>query len=243
MEWGFNIHWPARLTEDQIPDKEFYRPYNTGEISIFSPWLGFGSFHARYLEIQPYTLVSADRCHVLFTLAAQAAGLDGQWYECGVYRGGTAMMLSRLLAEHPKNLGIQLHLFDTFEGMPQTNKDLDYHVNGDFADCSADALSERLGKIAPHAAKLHPGLIPDTFSGLEDHRIAFAHVDVDIFQSILDCCEFIYPRLVPGAFIVFDDYGFTSCPGARKAVDLFFADKPEHPLVLPTGQAIVFKCR
>jgi O-methyltransferase len=41
--------------------------------------------------------------------------------------------------------------------------------------------------------------------------------------------------------MVFDDYGFASCPGARQAVDNFFADTPFVPLVLSTGQAIIFK--
>jgi O-methyltransferase len=39
--------------------------------------------------------------------------------------------------------------------------------------------------------------------------------------------------------MLFDDYGFWSCPGARQAVDEFFADKPEAPFALPTGQALV----
>jgi len=32
-----------------------------------------------------------------------------------------------------------------------------------------------------------------------------------------------------------------SCPGARTAVDAFFADKLEHPCYLPTGQCVVTK--
>lgn len=43
------------------------------------------------------------------------------------------------------------------------------------------------------------------------------------------------PRLSSGGIIVFDEHGFPSCPGARAAVDDFLADKPEIPLVLPTG--------
>jgi O-methyltransferase len=57
----------------------------------------------------------------------------------------------------------------------------------------------------------------------------------------LDALEFIWPRLVSGGFIVFDDYGFPTCPGAREAVDEFFDAKDSIPLCLPTGQAIVFK--
>jgi O-methyltransferase len=41
--------------------------------------------------------------------------------------------------------------------------------------------------------------------------------------------------------MVFDDYGFLTCPGAKKAVDEFFSDKREYPCYLPTGQAIVTK--
>jgi O-methyltransferase len=41
--------------------------------------------------------------------------------------------------------------------------------------------------------------------------------------------------------MVFDDYGFPTCPGARKAVDEFFANKPETPIVLDTGQAIAIR--
>jgi O-methyltransferase len=84
-------------------------------------------------------------------------------------------------------------------------------------------------------------LIPDTFGESGDLRFAFSHVDVDIHKSVLDCCRFLYPRTAMGGVIVFDDYGFPSCPGARQAVDEFFADKPEYPLVLRSGQAIVFR--
>jgi O-methyltransferase len=66
-------------------------------------------------------------------------------------------------------------------------------------------------------------------------------VDVDVYRSILDCCEFIYPRLKTGGVMVFDDYGFPTCPGARKAVDEFFTGKPETPVILQTGQAIVIR--
>ena len=41
--------------------------------------------------------------------------------------------------------------------------------------------------------------------------------------------------------MIFDDYGFPSCPGARQAIDEYFMDKPEKPLILATGQAVVFK--
>lgn len=53
--------------------------------------------------------------------------------------------------------------------------------------------------------------------------------------------ELSAPRLSPGGIIVLDDYGIASCPGARRAVDDFFMDKPERPLALLTAQALIHK--
>ena len=54
-------------------------------------------------------------------------------------------------------------------------------------------------------------------------------------------CEFFYPRMQAGGILLFDDYGYPSCPRAREAVDEFFADKPEIRQVMVTGQCSVRK--
>ncbi|MDH5179142.1 MAG: TylF/MycF family methyltransferase [Gammaproteobacteria bacterium] len=222
-----------------IPDGDFYRP-------LFSPWHGQGySKFAKYLATaQSVSVVSPDRVYVLYTLALQALRLGGSWYECGVYKGGTAAMLAQLIAQNEASPRA-LHLFDSFSGMPETDAVHDLHQKGDFADTSVEEVTRHVSSCVKDASfiNFHKGFIPDTFAGREQDEIAFAHVDVDIYRAIHDCCEFIYPRLQNGGFIVFDDYGFGSCPGARTAVDEFFADKPEQPLVLPTGQALVFRFR
>jgi O-methyltransferase len=219
---------PPRALAD-IPDAHLYRP-------LYTPWLAAGPFQAIYARVRPFTVITPDRLHVLYTLATQASQLAGEFWECGVYRGGTAMMLADVLGgeagERPR-----LRLFDTFSGMPATDRARDLHKAGDFADTSAESVLQRVG--GPFRAEVHQGLLPDTFQGLEHARIAFAHIDVDIYQSMLDACAFIYPRLARGGFIVFDDYGMPSCPGARQAVDEFFRGRPERPLILPTGQAVV----
>jgi O-methyltransferase len=223
---------PRLLDGSALPDGEFYAP-------LFSPWLGYGRFADYHRLAAPYTLVSPDRCWVLYCLARQAFGLGGEFWECGVYRGGTARLLAQLLADDG---GFErLRLFDTFAGMPETDASRDYHKQGDFADTSMEAVRDLVGH--PGRVTLHPGFIPATFAGLEDARIAFAHVDVDIYRSVIDCCEFILPRLATGGVLIFDDYGFPTCPGARRAVDESFSITPFVPLVLPTGQAIVFKTR
>lgn len=224
------IRIPGEFDGTTIPDRELYRP-------LFSPWLGGGEFR-RYCDIAaPRTLVTPDRLHVLQTLLRQAFSVEGDIWECGVYKGGTAAMFAAMLHDHcPAK---RLHLFDTFAGMPKTDAEKDWHQQGDFSDTSLEAVTRFVGH--PELCRAHPGFIPDTFAGLEDARIAFAHIDVDIHQSIIDSLLFIWPRLSSGGFIVFDDYGFPSCPGARAAVDEFFQSQPSVPLCLSTGQAMIFK--
>jgi hypothetical protein len=88
----------------------------------------------------------------------------------------------------------------------------------------------------------YKGWIPDCFRGREEDRYAFVHVDVDLYQPTLEAFRFFYPRVVPGGLLVCDDSGcILTCPGARKAVDEFFADKPEAVIEVPTGQSFIVK--
>jgi len=240
---GLEIHAipPLPAAYEGIPDAAYYTN-STSNDPHFSPWElgGYGDFREYLDDISPYTLVSPDRCHVLYSLGLQALQtLEGQFFECGVYRGGTAMLLARLVHRKRRSPDVRLHLFDTFVGMPETDHGIDLHRKGDFDDTSLESVRARIG--APDTVTFYPGRIPETFSGLQSVAIGFAHVDVDIRDSVKACCEFIYPRLQSGGFLVFDDYGFPSCPGARQAVDRYFRDKREVPLVLPTGQAVVFR--
>lgn len=213
-----------------IPEIELYKP-------LYSPWLGSKSFR-RYFDIAaPNTLVSADRCYVLFTLMRQAVHVEGDIWECGVYKGGTAAMMAAALQDLAPSKS--LYLFDTFEGMPDTDAGKDLHQKGDFGDTSLRAVRSFVGHES--TVVYRKGTIPDSFLGLESCQVAMAHIDVDIYRSVLDCLHFIWPRVSLGGFVVLDDYGFPTCPGARAAVDDFFQTQKCVPLCLPTGQAVVFK--
>ncbi|HTY73692.1 MAG TPA: TylF/MycF/NovP-related O-methyltransferase [Actinomycetes bacterium] len=198
-------------------------------------WEDDTGFAGRYAALRRLTLVTPQAAYVLEALARQALHLHGDFAEVGVYQGGTA----RLLADVAQPAGRALHLFDTFAGMPLVDAARDLHREGDFADTSLAAV-EALLSDRP-CAQVHPGVFPGTAAGLEDRRFALVHVDVDIYPSVRDACEFFHPRLVPGGFLVVDDYGWTSCPGARAAVDEYFAGRPECPVYLPTGQALVVR--
>jgi O-methyltransferase len=213
-----------------VPDSELYQP-------LFSPWEGLADFRRCYDPIRSYTLVSKDRCWMLLHLMRHALALPGDFAEFGVFRGGTALLAAEVLRDARDHR--PLHLFDSFAGMPTTSPGEPYE-KGDFGQTSAEAVRALLAPTGANTA-LHVGYIPDTFGAAGVDRLAFAHVDVDLYQSILDCVDFVYPRLVPGGVLIFDDYGFPGCARAREAVDRAFAALREKPIYLPTGQAMVIK--
>ena len=214
--------WRVQRTVDGRPNPAFV-------------WDEAAEFTALFAPVRKLTLVTPPAAYVLYCLARQALHLPGDFAEVGVYQGGTARLLADLLA----GSGRSLYLFDTFTGMPSTDATRDLHREGDFSDTSLERvrslLRDRPGVL------LRPGFFPQTAAGLEGDAFALVHVDVDIYRSVLDSCAFFYPRLVAGGVLVFDDYGWTSCPGARAAVDEFFGDRPEQPVYLPTGQAVVVR--
>jgi O-methyltransferase len=225
LKLGFSL---SRIPQGNKRDN-LYRPF-------YCPWEKSG-FDKYFLRALPNTLVSRERCYVLERLLRHTLTIDGDVVECGVYKGGTAALLSCILDE--TNTKKQLYLFDTFEGMPETDKKYDIHKKGDFSDTSLESVQQFLSNTTRCVYK--KGFMPDTFSGLEAMAISFCHIDVDIYSSIIDSLNFIWPRLSRGGIIVFDNYGFPSCPGALYAVDSFFKNRPEIPLCLQTGQAIVIK--
>lgn len=165
----------------------------------------------------------------------QARSIEGQFAELGVYKGGTAKMLSAIAAETGKNV----HLFDTFSGMPQTDKVHDKHQEGDFADTSLESVQAYLTENVN--ARFHPGWFPESTAGVEDETFCFVHVDADIYQSTKDACAYFYPRLTLGGMMIFHDYAAKSCPGMRRAVHEYFDDKSEKPLFLPPNQCLIIK--
>ena len=175
-------------------------------------WKADGNFQRAYGQARPRTLVDEIRCFIIYQFARRACDRQGDFAEVGVYKGGTARLLG--------GFGKTLHLFDTFQGMPESKPDVDRHKAGDFGDTSLASVQEYLRELGP-GIHYHNGLFPQSSAGLECIRFAFVHIDVDIYDSTKSCAEFFYPRLTPGAAMIFDDYGFDTCPGCKKAVDEF----------------------
>jgi O-methyltransferase len=215
-----------------VPGASLYQP-------LYAPWLGLPAFEEHYQAIRKLTMVSRDRAHILWRTLQQALRLPGDLVECGVFRGGTALLAARTVAATRGETNRPLHLFDSFQGVSSEVKGEESFLPGHFGDTSAAKVQALLADYP--SVRMHVGYIPQTFQGLNIESVVWAHVDLDLYHPIRAAIDYLYPRIVPGGFLIFDDYGFPSCPGARQAVDDAFADRPEVPLCLPTGQCLVVK--
>ncbi len=205
----------------------------------YSPWF-MEPFRSRYEEVKNRSTASADRCYYVQEFASHCAELEGDFAECGVYRGGTARLLSEVIES--RGCEKELHLFDSFEGIPESaDKSMDGLEGGELSDTSEDEVRAYL-KAYPWV-RFHTGWIPETFDeSVESKRFSFVHIDVDIYQSTYDCMEFFYPRLVKGGIILCDDYGLLAFKtAARAAIDEFLESRPERPIQLGTSQCVVIK--
>jgi len=204
----------------------------------YRDWPLLWSKDARFLELMDQisgrTLVPAERCFVLYQMARTLAPNDGAFAEIGVYKGGTARLLSQVAEDK------QLHLFDTFEGMPDVNEHYDGHKKGDFADTSVEGV--RAFVNAGDRVHFHKGYFPDSTKSVSPNlKYSLVYVDVDIYQSVKDALEYFYPKLNPGGVMIFDDFDSPKCSGVRKALDEFLLDKPEHWSVSAFYQAMLIK--
>ena len=207
-----------------------YDPVPHCEQKILTPWRYDEGFLKVAALARPYTLVTDDRLWILYSLARQTATLPGNVIEAGVYQGGSLMMLGAM--------GRTPHGFDSFAGLPKANREHDRRDHASLDDAAYDVVLQR---VSPYAY-LWRGTIPEVLQQSHATRqVRFAHIDVDRYQSVYDCCNVLYPHMVTGGVMVFDDYGGYDTPGAADAIDEFFEALPEVPLVLPTGQAIVTK--
>ncbi len=197
-------------------------------------WTSEEGFLDRCLSVDPDSRRTADRKFLVWSLAHSVRELSGDTVETGVYSGTTSWFICDALRG---TVGTH-HAFDSFEGLSVPRR-----VDGDFWGTGDLRLAEDVARdrLSEFKVDIHRGWIPECFAGVRVDRLRFSHIDVDLYEPTRDSMRYVYSRTVPGGVIVCDDYGLTTCPGARRAVDEFMADRPEPIIHSPTGQGIIFK--
>ena len=178
---------------------------------------------------------SLDRYLYFLNQLEKLKGLDGDIVECGVSIGHGALLFL-LMSEY---LGVERTYFgfDSFTGFPDPVaedgvtpiKDKGFWANP--SDTVFRVLRD--GRIPDDTIRERVRLIKGLFhETLPKYRgkIALLHLDCDLYESYTIALKYLYDKVVTGGIILFDEYNDQRWPGAKKAIDEFFADKPEKPV-------------
>lgn len=209
----------------------------------------------------PYTMTSPARLYATLQSVKYVINnqINGDFVECGVWRGGNSMVIAKTLA----NLDIvdrDLYLFDTFGGMtPPSRADMDDSgrsaqsllenspkIEGSNIWCiaSMDDVAANISSTGYPSERIHlvKGDVAKTLeSGCNiPDNISLLRLDTDWYESTKIELEVLFPRLTKGGVCLIDDYGHWQ--GARRAVDEYLSEHKLFPLIHVTdytGRAFV----
>lgn len=181
------------------------------------------------------------RAHVAGWFGKQALALGGDFVECGVLRGFTSYFLCKYLnfQDYPG----QFWLYDTFAGLPdQYSSETERNMWNVYyqQEALADLYSLVKQRFAAFAnVHVVQGMVPDSLISTPPGNIAFLHLDMNAEAAERLALENLFPKLMPGAVILLDDYGWTAHQPQMESARAFFGGKQLPILELPTGQGVV----
>jgi hypothetical protein len=212
-------------------------------------------FRAIHEACSPYTMTGPLRMHALYEAVryVEQAKIDGDIVECGVWRGGSAMVAAMAMRELGSE-SRQFYLYDTFEGMPAPS-DQDVRSDGRTARsmwkrqaadsdrgsawCYApvEQVRQNLATTGYPQAQIHfvQGRVEQTIPQVAPQRIAILRLDTDWYESTWHELVHLYPRLSTGGVLILDDYG--AWRGAREATDKYFSQAGHRPLLCRIDEA------
>jgi len=197
---------------------------------------------------KPYTMTSVQRMYGLYQSVNYILdnNIPGDFVECGVWRGGSSMIIAKLLVKK-KVKNRRIYLYDTFEGMSEPTQN-DFDLDGKMA---TDLLNENIEDkensvwclaslpdvqknlrstgIADNQLVFIKGKVEDTIPSTCPEKISFLRLDTDWYESTKHELIYLYPILEKNGVLIIDDYGHWG--GCRKAVDEYFTQQPNKILL------------
>jgi O-methyltransferase len=187
--------------------------------------------------VRPYTMTSPERVYALAQAARYVVEhkIPGDVVECGVWRGGSMMVVERVLLQ--LNAVRDLYLFDTFEGMTTPTENDAQILYGEkraaellakakkevstslWCSSPIDEVRQNISRIGYDLDRVHfvKGRVEDTIPANAPHSISLLRLDTDWYESTRHELAHLFPRLSPGGVLIIDDYGWWK--GARQATD------------------------
>jgi hypothetical protein len=188
------------------------------------------------------------RVHIGLWAAQTAARLPGDFVECGVNKGFLSSSIMQLLDWD--RLGKQFYLLDTFrgidsrflseddvrEGVVQKNNDL---LESGFYATEPETVRRNFSEW--RNVQIIEGAIPETLSLVRAERVAYLHIDLNCAAPEIAALTHFWDRLVIGAPVLLDDYGYHGYRHQKLAMDELASRFGVSIASLPTGQGLLLK--
>ncbi|MFH0933898.1 MAG: TylF/MycF/NovP-related O-methyltransferase [Pseudomonadota bacterium] len=212
-------------------------------VAGYSPWLDDPDFRSLHEAVKDHTMVDVFRLHELYTLVRQLGKLpEGDILEVGVWRGGSGALMAS--AARMCGLSSQVLLADTFQGVVKAGENDSKYTGGEHADTSVATVEQLLKGFGLENFEILQGIFPEqTGDRIDERKFRLCHIDVDVYNSARDVNEWVWPRLVPGGMVVYDDYGFEPCIGVTRYVNEQLGLPDRLVLHNLNGHAVVIKLR
>jgi len=179
----------------------------------------YAKLYGRYKE---FTMIPEMHFALNLELCHHYKGVQGDYVECGVWRGGMSAAIGEVLGPDRN-----IYLFDSFEGLPPAQEidgkaalawQKDVNSPEYYENCKAEEqFCHQAMALAKHKNyKTYKGWFKNTLPDYQRQPIAILRLDGDWYDSILTCLENLFPCVVPGGIIILDDY--YTWDGCTKAV-------------------------
>ena len=188
------------------------------------------------------------RIHVALWAAETAAKLDGDFVECGVNRGFLSSAIMEYLDWDTRQR--TFYLLDTFAGLDERFVSPGERDRGAL-ERSREELASGFYVRGPETVvrnfaqwrnvAIVVGAIPETLPQVNTARVAYLHLDMNCAPPEVAAIEYFWERLVPGAFVLLDDYAYHGFAPQKWAMDDFARRKGVAICSLPTGQGLMIK--
>jgi len=169
--------------------------------------------------------------------------IPGDLIETGVWRGGaTIFMRGCLLALGDADRTVWVA--DSFAGLPAPDPACaadaaDVHHTISELAVSLDEVKANFRRygLLDERVRFLQGWFKDTLPAAPIRQLAVLRLDGDMYRSTMDALRALYPRVVPGGFIIVDDYCIASC---REAIADFRRENAIGDEIIDIDQTGVF---
>lgn len=160
--------------------------------------------------------------------------LEGDFVECACYKGTTARILCDAV-NFAQQTDRHYYLYDLFDHDPS----MPHHAMSDHGESLYAEVRARFADT-PNVT-VTQGKVPEVLAEVAPQKIAFMHLDLNNVDAEMGALAVLFDRMVPGAVLVFDDYGWMAYRQQKLAEDPWLAARGYRVLELPTGQGLVIK--